>query len=956
MGSGQPKALITDHFPLTTVLDSFGKARLLTFDRDPITRTPTVELAHEALLREWPRLRAWLDESRADIRQQRALAQAAAEWAAGNHDASFLLAGARLAQFEGWRTTSTVALTPDERAYYDASMAEREAQAAAEAERQRRELVAAQMLAEAEKRRAEEQARNAARLRRRAFYLAGALGAALLLLIAVIWFAQQASRNLGLAQSANTQAVGEVESRSTAEAQAQDQRNSAQAAQATAQSEAWVRATAEADAVQARTHAEQQAALASARELDAAAELQLAIDPQLSLLLALQAISVTRAAGLGDPLDVQQTLHDVMPAQRLLWSQKVPYWAIKTAYSADGRRIIFSDGAGYSDTTYIIDAQTRQTLLAVPGVGFALSPDETLLATSVEYDASYIWDAATGQKLITLTINYWDTAFDFSPDGNILVTGGNYVGKGDGLAHIWDLRAWYAAGRPAGVTFHQPSRVLGCFSQTNWYGGVNFSPDGQRLVAVCDKDNTAKVWDMATGREMLSLKGHASWVSDVDFSPDGTRLATTSVDGTARLWDAATGQELLRLNPGRAWVYNLAFSPDGQYLATSSEELAVIWDSYSGARLFELPNPGTLDDLAFSPDGLRLMTTLNGWLQEWDVSRLGPGELVSVPRDAAYAVDHSRDGSRFASIPGDGTLRVYESATLQELWRAQIFTDEPSLAGGLSFSADNTLLSSSVDNLVTVWNAGSGQKLFDLVQDDSVWAAAIRPDGLRLAAALANGRIALWDLTAREPLQTLSTTLACLFAIKFSPDGTQLAVGGARSEGDCEIGGWVYVWDLTVGTEGAQEPQVLRIDNRAIYSLDFSPDGRRLAVAGENGASVWEWASAKPVLTMTTHNDTVNDINYSPDGRHLVTASFDQTAKVWDAQTGLELLSYALPGDVTKAFFASEGQKVVLAAAGPRSFRLNAFDFEILLAAARARLVRGWRPAECQKYLHGPCP
>ena len=79
------------------VIDTYGRTRLLTFDRDAATRTPTVEVAHEALLREWGRLRAWLDASRADVLMQRLLAAAVGEWSAAGRDPSYLLSGGRLA-------------------------------------------------------------------------------------------------------------------------------------------------------------------------------------------------------------------------------------------------------------------------------------------------------------------------------------------------------------------------------------------------------------------------------------------------------------------------------------------------------------------------------------------------------------------------------------------------------------------------------------------------------------------------------------------------------------------------------------------------------------------------------------------------------------------------------------------------------------------------------------------
>jgi hypothetical protein len=114
--------------PVDVVLDAFERSRLLTFDRDPQTREPTVEVAHEAIIREWVLLRQWLDESRADIRQQRLLAAAAHEWQNAGKDRSYLLSGARLAQFEGWAEQTGVALTPDERAFLDTSVIEQQRQ------------------------------------------------------------------------------------------------------------------------------------------------------------------------------------------------------------------------------------------------------------------------------------------------------------------------------------------------------------------------------------------------------------------------------------------------------------------------------------------------------------------------------------------------------------------------------------------------------------------------------------------------------------------------------------------------------------------------------------------------------------------------------------------------------------------------------------------------------------
>ena len=124
---------------MDAAIESFGARRLLSFDRDPTTRGSTVEVAHEALLREWARLRGWVEGAREDVRSHRRLAAATGEWIDAARDPSFLLRGDRLVRFEVWTTSSALALAGDERAFLDASLAERTSERAVEETRTARE-------------------------------------------------------------------------------------------------------------------------------------------------------------------------------------------------------------------------------------------------------------------------------------------------------------------------------------------------------------------------------------------------------------------------------------------------------------------------------------------------------------------------------------------------------------------------------------------------------------------------------------------------------------------------------------------------------------------------------------------------------------------------------------------------------------------------------------------------
>jgi hypothetical protein len=112
-------ALGLNESALNKVLDEFGSFRLLSFDRDPVTRGQTIEVAHEALIREWPRYREWVDERREDLLLERRLEVAAAEWDSNDRDPSFLFTGGRLEQYELWSESIDTRLTETERVFLD---------------------------------------------------------------------------------------------------------------------------------------------------------------------------------------------------------------------------------------------------------------------------------------------------------------------------------------------------------------------------------------------------------------------------------------------------------------------------------------------------------------------------------------------------------------------------------------------------------------------------------------------------------------------------------------------------------------------------------------------------------------------------------------------------------------------------------------------------------------------
>jgi WD40 repeat protein/sterol desaturase/sphingolipid hydroxylase (fatty acid hydroxylase superfamily) len=281
---------------------------------------------------------------------------------------------------------------------------------------------------------------------------------------------------------------------------------------------------------------------------------------------------------------------------------------------------------------------------------------------------------------------------------------------------------------------------------------VAVSGDGSRAVSASE-DGTVKVWDAATGQELLALKGHVLAVHGVAFSGDGSRVVTGSDDRTVRVWDAATGKTLLTLADQPGAVLGVAVSGDGARVASASVDGTLkVWDADTGREVFTLAgDPGATLGVALSADGLRLAWS-DGWsARVRDLSPGGAERTLEGHRDLVYSAALSPDGGRAVTGSFDATVKVWDAATGTV---THTLTGHAGPVYSVAASGDGQrIVSGGKDGTVRVWDAVTGHELLSLTgHTDSVTGVAVSADGRRIVSGSRDGTVKVWDAQVSETL------------------------------------------------------------------------------------------------------------------------------------------------------------------------------------------------------------
>jgi WD40 repeat protein len=676
----------------------------------------------------------------------------------------------------------------------------------------------------------------------------------------------------------------------------------------------------QADAQKARALREQR--VGRARELAAASVGNLGVDPQLSVILATQAISATAQDGTVEPA-AQEALQQALQASRVVRIFSGHEKGVQgAAYSPDGARLASASNDGTLRVWEV--GSGAQLWLADAGAALnrvAWSPDGALLAAGDEDGVVHLWDAA-GQEVQALAAHDGSAnAVVWSPDGTRLASAGD-----DGRLKVWETGSWR---KPLAVGTHDEP-----------INAVAWSPDGQWLATASD-DQMVRLWDVVGVRLLRGLVGHSAQVEAVAWSPDGASIATASDDETVRTWDAETGEPLLVLRGHSSSVYALAFSPDGRILATAGADgTARLWRPDDGRELLTLAgHTGSVSDVTFSPDGAQLATAGNSpdnSVRVWSLA------FIHLDRPTFVAYDPS--GTRLASASLDGA-HLWDAATGRELrW----IKDIPDGAAATAFSPGGRLLATAgADGIARLWDAATGELVRSFEGHTAgIGRVAFSPNGALLATASDDGTARLWDVAsgAWRELRHTAGDGNYVYNLAFSPDGTRLATASYETAPTLKL------WDVASGAE------LRTIDGTGeLWSVAWSPDGAWIAAGGEDGlAHIWDATSGDELMTMR-HQLAVKFVAFSPDGTWLATAGDDKMVKVWDAQDGRELFALPHPAGVSSVAFSPDGARLATASAD-NAVHIFPLRQDNLLALAPQRTVRVLTAEECRRYdLAEPC-
>ena len=730
------------------VVEQLTESRLLTVDEE------SVQIAHEALLRIWPRLRAWIEEGRDELRMRQRILRAATDWRSQHQDPDLLYRGTPLLSAIEWSDKNPDQLGELEHSFIRTSADSKARAEAAAAER-------------------------AVRLRRiRSVVIAGlaalTIGASIASVVA--WRASQlAEQNWQRAERATDEAnerfAGALGAAANGLAEVDPLLATSLALEALARAETS-RSTYEARSAMLaarRTLAEDGPFLVGS-PIDVGDALAIALDAQGSQLAVGQREGLINIFDIENRRWIQPGFTGHKGGVRDL--EFDPAGGRLASAGADGTVWLWALG----DTPAGANRKIGAFEDVVPGIAF--DPNGRMVVTANGDGTIRLWNAAmgtqTGQPLVDLPLGFKTVAF--APDGETVV-----AGYGDGAIYGWSV----ASRAP----LYGPVEGIHSSNLTD----VTVSPKGDR-VATASSDGTSMILDHPTGEPIGPAFQEGDRIGAVAFTEGGDVLMGGAADGSVRLWHVARGEPLPSTPTGHSQgIIDLETGDHGQLIATLGRDQQVrLWRFDAGLPLATtLPVAGKrAKGIAFSADGgLIAAGDDTGIIRIWTPGRSMPPRELSGHEHEVWALAITPSGDLLLSGDRAGMVRLWSVTTGQEI--GQIAADDAAI-WSMAFLDDGDQLMIASARRVSFWNMADRSETRSLTFDArELTRAALSPDDVLVAAASTSGLVRIWDVESGEVVRDIEADDNVIWSLAFSPDGRTLATASSD-----EV---IHLWDLETG-------------------------------------------------------------------------------------------------------------------------------------------------------------
>ncbi len=807
LGELQQACGISDSDAFPRVLKQLVEARLLVQDGD--AQTAQVEVAHEALIRQWPKLRGWLDEDRAGLIIQRRVKQAARQWEQQKYDESLLYHGGQLVHATDWRKTWETRLGDLERRFLDAS----ESLQLRNTHKEELRL---------------QQERRVAKQTRLAVVVLGVL------FISSLVFGWLAYAN-GVQAKVDADRARDGQLISVA----QNLKDDPTAAVTV------LREVKNRDSTLWR-----QIASNTLRSPIPRVVLRGHEDYLGSLVWSPDGTTLVTAAADGT---VGIWNSDGAAAQRVRTGQPKDS-ILSLAVSPDRTKVAFGTDDNQIHIWNIAGTAPPVTLVGHEGTVFALawSPDSLRLASGATDYSVRVWNASGIGKPIVLTGHEaFVLSVAWSPDGKRIGSG-----SADTNVRLWypdnpgQQRVLYGHSMAVSTVTWSPDgtkvassaadRSVRIWNLTGPGADVvisdlqapitqlAFSPDGKKL-AYNAADLAIRIWNTDGTRESVSLKGHEAQIQSLVFSPDGKRIASGSIDNTARIWSIDGAEEPLVLTGHKDQITSVGFGADGSSVFSSSSDRTIRSGSSTGStQLSEIPALwGPLSTIGVSSDGKRIVTgSTSGNILLFHTDDSAP-PIVWKHRETIVALALSPDGKRVLSGSSDGLVGIWN---VERSVAPLLLKGHESMVTTVGWSPDGRKIASgSSDGTARVWNAdGSGVPVTFKEHKRVVTAVTFSPDGQRVASGSIDMTVQIWNADGSGTPVVLKGHQAEITAVAFDSSGRQIASASKDKS--------IRIWNA----DGTGTPIVLSGHQDTVSALAFGADGERI-VSGSADKTVRIW-------------------------------------------------------------------------------------------------------------------